>query len=347
VRCWASAAQGAEQLPGQLSGHPSPSTGVRSGFWLFFGPVHIGPRVAAAWAMRVHGTVGGLVLTLGLTASHAYAQAVERVAALQPTVNPPEATPPPVARAPETAAPPPPVQDASPSATPVPVPTVAAPAPAPSPPPAPAPAPPPPPASVAPAPPPIVGLDARAKDSPARPVSSEPIRSRRKLALLGEVGWNSLGGVGAMLTYNVHPHFALDLAGGASLSGWKTGLRGRYNLLTGAFTPFIGAGLSMSSGVEGARFGRDGDDSRDDHDYENFDPEREAKYDVRRSGYAQAVIGFELMHRHGFTWQVSGGYSWLLNRDNFTYLEGKRDDDLAKVLFGSGPVAAMAFGYAF
>jgi hypothetical protein len=291
--------------------------------------------------MRVHRKVGGLVLALGLTASQAYAQAVERVAALQPAVSPPEATQPPVVPAAEAAAPTPPVQDAGSSAAPVPMPAVAAPPPPPSPPP------PPTPESVAPARPLTLGLDARAKDSPAPPVASEPIRSRRKLALLGEVGWNSLGGVGVMLTYNVHPHFALDLAGGVALSGWKAGLRGRYNLLTGPFTPFIGAGLSMSSGVEGARFGRDGDDSRDDHDYENFDPEREAKYDVRRSGYAQAVVGFELMHRHGFTWQVSGGYSWLLNRNNFTYLEGKRDDNLAKVLFGSGPVAAMAFGYAF
>ena len=58
-------------------------------------------------------------------------------------------------------------------------------------------------------------------------------------------------------------------------------------------------------------------------------------------------IGFEFIHRHGFTMQVAAGYSWLLNKNNFTFVEGHRDDHLASALFGSGPVLSTAFGYAF
>jgi len=173
-----------------------------------------------------------------------------------------------------------------------------------------------------------------------------PIRSQRKLALLGEVGWNGLGGWGLVMTYNAHPHLALDLAGGFSMTGWKAGLRGRYNLLTGPFTPFVGAGMSLSSGLDGARISR-GRHRHDDHDDFDFDPEHEGKYDVKRSEFAQAVVGFDFIHRRGFTMQAALGYSWVLNKHNYTLVAGKRDDDLASALFGSGPVVSAGFGYAF
>jgi hypothetical protein len=102
----------------------------------------------------------------------------------------------------------------------------------------------------------------------------------------------------------------------------------------------------MSAGMDGARLGGDRKRSDDDHDFE-FDPSQEGKYDVKRSEFAQAVIGFEFIHRHGFTMQATAGYSWLLNRNNYTFIAGKRDDDLASTLFGSGPVVSTAFGYAF
>jgi hypothetical protein len=184
------------------------------------------------------------------------------------------------------------------------------------------------------------------RDAVTAPATQLPIRAQRKLALLGEVGWNSLGGWGLMMTYNAHPHVAFDLAGGFSLNGWKAGVRGRYNLFTGPFTPFLGAGLSTSTGWDGIRVGGKGRD-RDDHDDFDFDPTEEGKYDVKRSEFAQAVVGFEFIHRHGFTIQVSGGYSWLLTKDNATFVTGKRDDNLASALFGSGPVASLACGYAF
>jgi hypothetical protein len=150
-----------------------------------------------------------------------------------------------------------------------------------------------------------------------------------------------------LLTYNAHPHLAFDLAGGLSLTGWKAGVRARYNLLAGPLTPFAGAGLSMSSGWKGARLGRSYDHRDRSDDDLDFDPRTEGKYDVKRSEFAQAVVGFEFIHRRGFTMQAAAGYSWVLNQNNYTLVSGKRDDSLASALFGSGPVVSAAFGYSF
>jgi hypothetical protein len=46
-----------------------------------------------------------------------------------------------------------------------------------------------------------------------------PIRARRRLALLGEVGWNGIAGFGPNLVFHVDPHFSFDLGAGLSLLG--------------------------------------------------------------------------------------------------------------------------------
>ncbi len=290
--------------------------------------------------MRAHRIVGTVGLALGFVVSQASAQSVRRLAALDPAVAPAPTEARTEAPAPmqstEASVP----ADQTSTVPPVPS-AVASPEPVVAPPPAP-------PATPAPEASPVTfGFDAHRKDAATElRASSLPIRSQRKLELLGEIGWNSLAGVGATLTYNAHPHLAFDLGGGLSATGWKAGVRGRYNLLTGPFTPFVGAGLSLSSGLDGARISRSRNRSRDD-DFDDFDPSRTGKYDVKRSEFAQAVLGFEFIHRHGFTMQAAAGYSWLLNRNNFTFVAGRRDDHLASAFFGSGPVVSTAFGYAF
>jgi hypothetical protein len=284
--------------------------------------------------MKVRHMLGGYVIAFGCLGSQAYAQTAERYAALDPAAVSAGAPPEPAAStvaptaepaaATTTTAEPAPATPASPAQ---PLPTATAPLPAPA--------------------PLTLGASYQTQDAPAPRASSLPIRAQRKLALLGEVGWNSLGGWGLVMTYNAHPHWALDLAGGLSMTGWKAGLRGRYNLLKGPFTPFVGAGLSLSSGWDGARLGGDRGRDRDGRDDFDFDPSEEGKYDVKRSAFAQAVLGFEFIHRHGFTMQAAAGYSRLLNQNNYTFVTGQRDDDLASVLFGSGPVVSLAFGYAF
>jgi len=170
-----------------------------------------------------------------------------------------------------------------------------------------------------------------------------PIRSRRRLALLGEVAWNGLAGFGPMLTYHAHPHFSADFAAGFSLLGAKVGVRGRYNFLTTPFTPFVGLGYNYGSG-----FGQFTTDPSSDP---NGDPNREpVTIDHGPSYLIQGVVGFDFIHRHGFTMLGMLGYAWLLNHDNYRVLAGKLTPDEEKgfnIAFKGGLVIGVAFGYAF
>ncbi len=170
-----------------------------------------------------------------------------------------------------------------------------------------------------------------------------PIRAERKLALLGELGWNSLAGFGALLTYNAHPHLAFDLAGGFSLLGWKGGVRGRYNLLTSNFTPFIGVGFNATSGL-----GEITSDPKNDPDP---DPQSVPfTIDVKASYLVQYTLGIDFVHRRGFTMLGALGYAQLLNKNNFALVDGQLTDEERKVMnafFKGGLVISVAFGYSF
>ncbi len=170
-----------------------------------------------------------------------------------------------------------------------------------------------------------------------------PIRARRKLALTGELGFNGLAGFGPVLTYNVNPHFSLELGGGLSVLGWKAGLRGRYNFMTTPLTPFIGAGFLATSGL--------GQFTIDPSDDPNGDPKRlPIILNVKPSYLVQGVLGFDFIHKHGFTMVGCLGYAWLLNHDNVEVLAGSLKDDERQAInffFKSGAVVSLATGYAF
>jgi hypothetical protein len=170
-----------------------------------------------------------------------------------------------------------------------------------------------------------------------------PVRARRRLALLGEIAWNGLAGFGPILTYHVHPHFSADFAAGLSLLGPKVGVRGRYNFLTSAFTPFVGVGYNYGSG-----FGQFTNDPKDDP---SGDPDREpVTIDQGPSYLIQTVVGFDFLHRRGFTMLGTLGWAWLLNQDNYRVLAGKLTHDEEQgfnIAFKGGLVLGVAFGYAF
>ena len=181
--------------------------------------------------------------------------------------------------------------------------------------------------------------------SPSKPDKRPqlPIRARRRLALLGEIAWNGLAGFGPILTYHVHPHFSADFAAGVSLLGGKLGVRGRYNFVTSAFTPFVGVGYNYGSG-----FGQFTTDPKDDP---NGDPDREpVTIDHGPSYLIQTVVGFDFLHRRGFTMLGTLGWAWLLNQDNYRVLAGKLTPDEKQgfnIAFKGGLVLGVAFGYAF
>lgn len=187
-------------------------------------------------------------------------------------------------------------------------------------------------------PPPAVVVPLRADTRPRR-----PIRAIRKLALMGEIGWNGLAGFGPVLTYHAHPHLSVDLGAGLSLMGGKVGARARYNLLVASVTPFVGLGFVYASG-----FGPQNINVANDP---NADPGRDpVTLELKPSDILQAVVGFELIHRHGFTMLGCLGYSRVLNHHTVNVLAGKLADDerqAVDILFKSGLVLSLAAGYAF
>ncbi len=177
------------------------------------------------------------------------------------------------------------------------------------------------------------------------PADIRPIRSLRKLALTAELGWNGLAGFGPVLTYNAHPHVAVDLGTGFSLFGWKVGLRGRYNILTSNFTPFLGAGFNATSGLGELPF--------NDKNDPDADPNRDVvTINVKPSYLVQGVLGFDYIHRRGFTMIGCVGFAKLLNTDNVELVEGSGEPNHEErmaidVLFGSGAVISMSLGYSW
>lgn len=170
-----------------------------------------------------------------------------------------------------------------------------------------------------------------------------PIRARRKLALSGEVAWNGLAGFGPILTYHVDPHFSGDFGMGFSLLGWKVGARGRYNFLTSPFTPFVSLGFNYAAGL--------GQFTADPSSGPNADPTREpVTIDQGPSYVIQSTLGFDFIHRRGFTMLGTLGWAWLLNHDNYRVLAGTLKPDEKQgfnIAFRGGLVLGMAFGYAF
>jgi hypothetical protein len=168
---------------------------------------------------------------------------------------------------------------------------------------------------------------------PIRPL--EPIRGQRRLALLGEVGWNGIAGFGPTLTFHATPHIAFDLGAGLSLTGWKLGLRGRYNLLEGPVTPFIGAGFMGTSGLGELLIEEEG--------------EPDVTIRVKPSAFIQAAAGVDWTSRRGFTLVGAVGWAFLLN-DNLDVVAGTptaEQREAFDVLFRSGLVLTVGTGYSF
>lgn len=211
-----------------------------------------------------------------------------------------------------------------------------------------APAAPPPPAPLAPQPPqaaPVAATPSAASPAMSPPDTRPrgPIRATRRLALTGEVGWNGIAGFGPVLTYYAVPKVAVDFGGGISLEGWKVGVRGRYNFVTGPVTPFLGAGFMATSGIKDIPYdpseGPDGDPNR-----------APVTLNVEASYFIQGVIGVDYIHRGGFTLIGCLGYARLLNHDNVHVVEGEltKDEQRAvNAIFKSGPVITVGVGYAF
>ena len=186
----------------------------------------------------------------------------------------------------------------------------------------------------------IIQSPSRKGQSTAR--EQGPIRARRRLALLGEVGWNGIAGFGPNLVYHVDPHVSVDLGAGLSLLGWKVGMRGRYNFLTGPVTPFLGVGFMGAAGF--------GDNPIPIND-KNDDPTRETvNVKILPSAWVQMVGGVDWIAPSGFNLVGCVGYASLLSHDPVRVVTGvpTSDDEQAfDIAFRSNIVLTVALGYSF
>jgi hypothetical protein len=162
-----------------------------------------------------------------------------------------------------------------------------------------------------------------------------PIRAERRLALLGELGWNGLAGFGPNLVFHADPHLSFELGVGLAAIGAKVGLRARYNLLEGAVTPFFGVGVLGGSGFDAPP---------------QQDPDTELNIQLRPSAFFQSVVGIDWTRSNGFTLVGALGYAWLLTGDNVEIITGVPTEEERRgleVVFGSSIVISIAIGYSF
>lgn len=195
--------------------------------------------------------------------------------------------------------------------------------------------------SAPPAPPIIEPTRVETPRSLDRPKHERSIREQRRLALLGEIGWNGLAGFGPVLVFHVHPHVSFDLGAGVALSGWKTGLRGRYNFTTREVTPFIGAGIVGAAGWGDNPIPFNNNDNSGGNDF---------TIKVHPSAFVQAVAGVDWTSKGGFTLLGTGGYAFLIGRDPVEVTSGSPSSDQQRALdaaFRSGAIVSIALGYSF
>lgn len=175
-----------------------------------------------------------------------------------------------------------------------------------------------------------------------RPKSDRPllaVRAERRLALLGELGWNGLAGFGAIVSYHAHPQLTFDLGVGLALVGGKLGLRTRVNFFDGPVTPFVGVGLMGATGFDAPS-----------RDLAAQDDDSDLNIELRPSAFLQAVAGIDWTSRSGFTLVGALGYAWLLTGDNIVIVTGEptaEEQQGLDIAFGSSVVISIAIGYSF
>lgn len=171
----------------------------------------------------------------------------------------------------------------------------------------------------------------------AMPVPPPAVRATRRFGILAELGWNSLSGMGLNGTFHVIPNVSVDLGAGLSGEGWKTGLRARYNFLTGEFTPFVGAGMTAGWGTGGSTI-------------EIITTGEPLVFTLGLMPYAQVVGGLDYTNSGGFTFLLTLGYAALV-RNGVQIVSGGPPDNLQQaalnLAYGSGVSLGLALGYSF
>jgi hypothetical protein len=152
------------------------------------------------------------------------------------------------------------------------------------------------------------------------------------VALGGEVGWNTLAGLGGNVMFNVSPYFSIDAGLGLSAMGWKAGGRLRVNFVDAPVTPFVASGILVASGASGV---------------ENTAQGNTIVYDIKPSSFGQVTGGIDIVTDSRWTFTLTGGYAVLLGSENVVVTEGTPNRVQSRVfnlLYNSGIVVGLCIG---
>ena len=177
----------------------------------------------------------------------------------------------------------------------------------------------------------VSGLSAQHTRSQKRKKMS--VREDRQNAVVAEMGYKSLSGLGVNYTRYVNEHIAIDAGAGLGLQLFRLGVQSRYLFLTKNFSPYAGAGLVLLPlGV---------DDVQVDGTTGSF------IVDIKSNVQARIIAGLEFMSDGGFVISGDLGYQIPISSPYDTTGANPDDELLIRILYGRGLSFSGKIGYAF
>ena len=164
-----------------------------------------------------------------------------------------------------------------------------------------------------------------------------PVRELRRFAITGNIGWNSLTGVGVSVNTFATKNIEFDFGLGLASTGFKFGGRFNYVILDHEFSPVAGAGILYGMGLGDNVLEVDGDTGP-------------IGYTIGSSPYLQLAFGIERLSRKGFFFKLMTGYAILLTDSNYEIKYGNptpTERDVLDMMMGSGLSIEVSLGYAF
>lgn len=164
-----------------------------------------------------------------------------------------------------------------------------------------------------------------------------PVRELRRFAITGNIGWNSLTGVGVSVNTFATKNIEFDFGLGLASTGFKFGGRFNYVILDHEFSPVAAAGILYGMGLGDNVVEVDGDTGP-------------IGYTIGSSPYLQLAFGIERLSRKGFFFKLMTGYAILLTDSNYEIKYGSptpTELDVLDMMMGSGISIEVSLGYAF
>jgi hypothetical protein len=166
--------------------------------------------------------------------------------------------------------------------------------------------------------------------------SKLPVRMLRGFGISGNMGWNSLTGIGVSIQSYATEHIGFDAGVGISSEGYKFSGRFRYLFLEKNFTPLVAAGFMYGTGIPNYEFSMDYNGN-------------EVVFTIGPSPFLQLTGGIDYVAPGGFFLMANLGYAILL-KDNIDYTYGVPTPDteqIIRIAYQSGVAIEVSIGYIF